>query len=166
MLRIRLGACAAAALLAAASPSGAMTSPGRLPLSSSDSRGEAPLPGRQQFNGTLRSSAEPRAAITARIERLSEISDAIRACWRLPTGAGPSGQQVTIRLSLRRDGQVIGRPAITFARLSSDRDERERFTRSVTQALERCTPLSLSPSLGAAIAGRPFTFRFVNDRPI
>jgi hypothetical protein len=121
-------------------------------------------PDRERLDGTVRSSAEPREI--SRIERLGEIHEAIRRCWRLPTGAGASGQQVTIRLSLRRDGQVIGRPAITFARLSSDRDERERFTRSVTQALERCTPLPLSASLGAAIAGRPFTFRFVDDRPI
>jgi hypothetical protein len=124
---------------------------------------DPPLALPQQINGIIRASA---AAGTIRpIERITHVFAALRACWEIPDGALATGQQVTIRVSFRRTGEMIGRPTITYSRPTDDRDERDRFARSAVDAFERCTPLPFSPSFGAAIAGRPFTFRFVDDRP-
>ena len=101
------------------------------------------------------------------VERIPDIFRAVRSCWRFsPPERGPSGQQLTLRLSFKRDGQVLGRPQITYYQPGGDREAQEDFRRSVMQAFQRCLPLPLSNALGSAIAGRPFTFRFIDDRAL
>lgn len=122
-----------------------------------------PLPSLpQQINGVVRSSAHPRRP--ERIERIGDVFTAVRACWALSDRDAGSGQQVTLRLSFKRGGEVLGRPRITYARTSDDAEMRQRFTHSILAAFGRCAPLPFSPAFGAAVAGRPFTFRFVADR--
>jgi hypothetical protein len=112
----------------------------------------------RSFNGVIRPGAgEP---VPARLDTLRDIGRAIRACWR-PGGAQNSGQEVTIRISFKRTGEVLGQPRITHYRAGRNGD-RDAFTGAVRDALTRCTPIPVSPSLGAAIAGRLFTFRFVD----
>jgi hypothetical protein len=119
----------------------------------------------EQINGAVRGSS--RAAEVARIDRIADVFPAIRACWRPPTGAsGPTGLQITVRLSFKRNGEVLGRPRVTYAGPGGDRDHRGRFAASIVSALRRCEPLPFSAGFGAAVAGRPFTFRFIDDRQI
>ena len=116
----------------------------------------------ESLNGTLRATRD--GSSDRRIERIRDVFPAIRACWRLPKGEGPSGQQITVRLSFKRSGELLGRPRITYSALGGDADAQRRFAASVLAAFETCLPLPFSPALGAAIAGRPFTFRFIDDR--
>ena len=116
----------------------------------------------ESVNGIVRATRD--GARAGRLERLRDVFLALRACWRLPKGDGPSGQQLTVRLSFKRSGELLGRPRITYSALNGDAEEQRRFATSVFAAFETCLPLPFSPSLGAAIAGRPFTFRFVDDR--
>lgn len=124
------------------------------------------------IGGGVRSSQPPprRDAGAGRVERIRDVFLAIRTCWRpLGASAGPTGQEVTIRLSFKRSGEVLGVPRITYynpGRAGGDRDAREAFTRSIAAAFQACTPLRFSPAFAAAIAGRPFTFRFMDDRAI
>jgi len=118
----------------------------------------------ESLNGTLRATRE--GAQARPIERLRDVFPAIRACWRLPSPSGPAGQQLTVRLSFKRSGELLGRPRITYAALGGDPDAQRHFTASVLAALQTCLPLPFSPSFGAAIAGRPFTFRFIDDRAV
>ena len=114
----------------------------------------------ESVNGVVRAN---RGGREGRIERIRDVFPAIRACWRLPAGE-PSGQQITVRLSFKRSGDLLGQPRITYAALGGDAEARRRFAGSVLSAFETCLPLPFSPTFGAAIAGRPFTFRFVDDR--
>ncbi len=99
-----------------------------------------------------------------RIDKLRDVFLALQSCWRR-NGERLSGDEVTIRLSFRRDGAVLGEPKITYYRAGKAAPERQQaFIASVRDAFARCTPLRLTPSFGAAIAGRPFTFRFVDYR--
>jgi hypothetical protein len=116
----------------------------------------------ESVNGIVRATRD--GARAGRLERLRDVFLALRACWRLPKGDGPSGQQLTVRLSFKRSGELLGRPRITYSALNGDSEAQRRFAASVLAALETCLPLPFSPALGAAIAGRPFTFRFVDDR--
>ena len=117
----------------------------------------------QQLNGIVRSAAP--VTEDARIDGIAGVFRAIRACWRPPaSGEGPTGMQVTVRVSFKRSGEVLGRPRITYYKAGGDRAFQDRFADSVFSAFERCTPLPLTAALGSAIAGRPFTFRFVHDR--
>ena len=86
------------------------------------------------------------------------IGPALFACWTPPSEA--QSFHVTIRMSLDRNGEVLGKPAITFSRFSGDMADQKRIVGSIVRALAACTPLNLTPSLGGAVAGRPFTLRF------
>jgi hypothetical protein len=153
-----LGAAAFAAALVAAEPGAAQGYDGddgyylQPPLS---------LP--EGINGVVRATAPVQAVQS--IETIRDVFAAVRGCWR-PPGTGLSGQQITLRLAFKRSGEILGTPRITYYRPGRNDEERNLFTRSVRQAFATCLPLALSPRLGAAVAGRPFTFRFVDDRPI
>jgi hypothetical protein len=41
---------------------------------------------------------------------------------------------------------------------------RDRYHAAITQALERCTPITFTPGMGGAVAGRPIAIRFVDNR--
>jgi hypothetical protein len=114
--------------------------------------------------GTVRPDAN--AAQPQRINTLRQVFQALQACWRPPGGSGYSGQEITLRLSFKRNGEVLGKPRITYYKAGTEREQREPFTRSVREAFERCTPFPFTESFGAAIAGRIFAFRFVDARPM
>ncbi|WP_112664197.1 cell envelope integrity protein TolA [Microvirga flavescens] len=101
-----------------------------------------------------------------RIDTLNDVFRVIQSCWRPPRNSGFSGQEITVLLSFKRNGELLGKPRITFYKSGGDADQRDAFQRSVLEAFARCTPLPVTEKLGSAIAGRPFTFRFADTRPM
>ena len=122
-----------------------------------------PLPSLpQQLNGVIH--PVPGERPPNRLEHVRDVFMLVRTCWRqAPRGLSNSGQ-VTLRMSFNRRGEVIGKPQITFYRPGADPNARDPFVNSIRTAFQRCTPLPVSERLGAAVAGRPFTFRFVDSR--
>jgi hypothetical protein len=117
----------------------------------------------QQLNGIIR--PVPGKKAPERLERVRDVFTLMRTCWRqAPRVLSNSGQEMTLRMSFNRRGEVIGKPQITFYRPGADPDARDPFVNSIQTAFQQCTPLPFSESLGAVIAGRPFTFRFVDSR--
>ena len=121
-----------------------------------------PLP--EGLRGTIR--PRPGTQDIAHVDRIAQIFQAIQACWRPPSGSGYSGQEITLRLSFKRSGEVLGRPRITYYNAGTQPEQREPFTRAVREAFARCTPLPFTESFGRAIAGRIFSFRFVDAQPM
>jgi hypothetical protein len=121
---------------------------------------DPPAPLSQEITGLIRGSMAP--GPVARIERIREVFPAVRACWS-PAGQGDG--ELTVRLAFRRDGTVMGAPRITYSK-AADTEASRAFADRVFSALERCAPLPFSPSFGAAVAGRPFTLRFIDDRNV
>ena len=123
-----------------------------------------PVPGlSENLSGVIRPSSE---APLERIDTLRDIFRALGACWTVPDGM-PSGEEITLRVAFRRNGEVFGSPRITFSRsLSADPGRRDAFIRSVHDAFARCRPLPFTEKLGGAVAGRVFVFRFSNTRPM
>lgn len=72
-----------------------------------------------------------------------------------------NGSEVTILLALKRDGSLMGRPRITHSNLIGGLDDQKLFLAAVISSIDGCLPLAITPGLGGAIAGRPFTLRIV-----
>ena len=90
----------------------------------------------------------------------SDVARSIAACWSPPH----EGDEITLRMSFRRDGSVFGKPRITYLKTSGEPDEEAALANSILTAITSCTPLRFTPSLGAAIAGRVFLIRFISPR--
>ena len=78
---------------------------------------------------------------------------------------GPAGSQVTITFMTKRDGSIFGKPRMTFSHLEGDAETRQRFINDAERAVDACLPLRITPSLGGAIAGRPFFITLGRPKP-
>jgi hypothetical protein len=102
---------------------------------------------------------------TRELNTIAEIITALRQCWAppRPDQARP-GMQITVQLSFTRDGEIFGKPRLTYETPDTSPAHKSAYRRAVAAALANCTPLVFSKSLGNAIAGRPLTIRFVDER--
>jgi hypothetical protein len=92
------------------------------------------------------------------LQTLRDIAPAVSKCWSPPYISGVG--QVTVMLSFRRDGTIIGTPRVTYSS-AAEPDEKQMLAESLLGALKKCGPLPLSDSLGAAIAGRMFAIKIL-----
>ncbi len=102
----------------------------------------------------------PRPTVPVSLRRFIEVGQALGSCWDPP--AEEPWTSITLRVSFRRDGSVNGMPRVPFVDAAGP-EQKSELADSLLAALKRCTPLSFSPSLGAAIAGEIFAIRFVNQ---
>jgi hypothetical protein len=101
------------------------------------------------------------------LRNLHDLFATLRACWvPPPIDEARPGMQISVRLSFRRDGSLLGKPFITFQTHEATENQRLAYRVALMQALERCTPLPLSAALGGAIAGRPISIRFIDNRKL
>lgn len=108
----------------------------------------------------LTSQAEP-------LTTMAEVGDAVMSCWKPPAGVTKSS--VTMRFSLKDDGSLIGPPEPTYINVAGDEKVRQTFLAAAADAVERCTPVELSPALAQGIGGQLFAMEFVSadkDEPI
>jgi hypothetical protein len=100
-----------------------------------------------------------------RLDTIRDMFDALRACWVPPAqDEARPGMQMSVRLSFRRSGQIIGAPRVTYASPDATPAARNIYHDAIMAAIERCTPLPFSAGLGGAIAGRPIAIRYVDNR--
>jgi hypothetical protein len=93
--------------------------------------------------------------------------DALRACWVPPQQEqARAGMQMSVRFALKRSGEIIATPRVTYVSPGAPPEARETYLNAITAALERCTPLHLTDGLGGAVAGRPIAVRFVDNRKL
>jgi len=96
------------------------------------------------------------------IGRLDEIARVVGACWSPPRGLIRfESVEITVRFSLTRSGELIGVPRMTFTNIDLDRIARDRLSAAAEAAIRRCTPVRMTATLAAAVAGRPLTVRLV-----
>jgi hypothetical protein len=101
------------------------------------------------------------------LNTLKELGAALQACWAPPPmNQSRPGMQITVMMSFKRNGELFGQPKVTFESPGASDDERLAYRIAVAQMLKRCTPLPFTDALGNAVAGRPFTIRFTDDRKL
>src|ERR1700738_4614288 len=82
------------------------------------------------------------------INSVREIRASLRACWISPEMSVPP--QVTVRLSLKRNGVILGQPLISYENPHISEADRAALHEAVAAALARCTPLN-DPRMKARI---------------
>jgi hypothetical protein len=107
------------------------------------------------------------AAQKATLNTLKDLGAALRACWTPPPLAqSRPGMQITVQLAFKRNGELLGNPRITFETAGASDDERLAYRTAIAETLKRCIPLPFTAALGNAVAGRPFTMRFIDERKL
>ncbi len=102
-----------------------------------------------------------------KLNTIRALFDALRACWvPPPRDAARAGTQMSVRLSFKRSGEIIGKPRVTYVTPGTEIDVRGHYETAIKEALDRCTPMPFTAGLGGAIAGRPIAIRFVDNRKL
>ena len=111
-----------------------------------------------------RSNANPHRP-TAKIDNLQQFMAALAECWNPPSIDERRGPvDLTFQVSFKRSGELFGKPRIvSFARTVTD-EERQRYYRSVAEAIDLCAPMPFTDSMGGAVAGRTFRVNFLDRR--
>jgi hypothetical protein len=102
--------------------------------------------------------------VSASANNLRELYLALDRCLSEIPIRGAAGSELTVVFSLRRDGSLLGRPRISYSKLTGDATAQQEFARQIAAGFDKCLPLSISDALGGAIAGRPLAMRFVVGR--
>ena len=99
------------------------------------------------------------------INSLRELFAALRACWEPPPLQDVrGGMQMSIRFSFKRTSELIGTPRVTYTSSNADPEVKRIYGDAIDAALARCTPMPFSKEMGDAIAGRPLSIRFIDNR--
>jgi hypothetical protein len=99
------------------------------------------------------------------LNTLRQMFAALRARWEPPPlSDARHGMQMSVRLSFKRNGEIIGTPRVTYTTPNVPPETKDVYHQAITAALERCTPMRFTGGLGGAIAGRPLSIRFVDNR--
>jgi hypothetical protein len=101
------------------------------------------------------------------LNSIGEMYAALRTCWMPPPkDSARHGMEYTVRFALKRDGEIMAPPRVTYSSHDAPAGVRDVYRDAVNAALGRCTPLHFSDRMARAVAGRPIALRFVDNRTI
>ena len=100
------------------------------------------------------------------VDNIKEAFARLRTCWKPPpeSQANPD-VEITVIVSFKRDGNILGHPKITYESEHATDNDRLAYRVAVMETLQRCTPMPFTEAMGGAVAGRPFAIRFQNRKP-
>ena len=107
-------------------------------------------------------SASAAQAQTGQVDNIKEAFARLRTCWKPPPPSRANPEvEITVIVSFTRDGNILGRPKITYESENANDNDRLEYRIAVMETLQRCTPMPFTEAMGGAVAGRPFAIRFV-----
>jgi hypothetical protein len=99
------------------------------------------------------------------VDNIQEMFHALRACWiPPPPNKSQPGMEYTVRFAFKSNGELLGPPRVTYATHGVSEEVRNAYQQAVEAALKRCTPMHFTKGMAGAIAGRPITLHFFDDR--
>jgi hypothetical protein len=100
------------------------------------------------------------------VDNIKQAFERLRTCWKPPpvSRANPD-VEITVIVTFTRDGNIFGRPKITYESENATDNDRLEYRIAVMETLQRCTPMPFTEGMGGAVAGRPFAVRFQNRKP-
>ena len=106
----------------------------------------------------------PAAAEPEQLNTIRDVVLAIHRCWRPPPPDKAGPVDITVIVSFNREGAILGHPRISYESEEATDNDRIAYRVAVMEALQRCTPMPFTESLGGAVAGRPFAIPFRNKK--
>ena len=102
---------------------------------------------------------------SGQVDNIKDVIAKLGTCWRPPppSRANPD-VEITVIVSFRRDGNIMGRPKITYESENATDNDRLEYRVAVMEALQRCTPMPFTESMAGAVAGHPFAIKFQNRK--
>jgi len=99
------------------------------------------------------------------LDTIGDLFAALRSCWSPPpSDIARPGMQMSVRFSVKRTGEIIASPRVTYATAGAPADTRAAYLKAINASLESCMPLNFTSGLGGALAGRPIAIRYVDNR--
>jgi len=101
------------------------------------------------------------------LNTLRDVGNALDRCWRdnlPPQDQARPGMTVTVMLAFTKTGALLGEPRFTYITPEASAETKALYQRAAVAAINACTPLPISESLGGALAGSPKIMRFVDQR--
>ena len=101
------------------------------------------------------------------LDTIGDLFAELRSCWSPPPAdAAHEGMQMTVRFSMKKSGEMIGPPRLTFATSGVPADVRDTYLKAINSSLDACIPMKFSDGLAGALAGRPIAIRYVDNREL
>lgn len=101
------------------------------------------------------------------VNTIGDLFAALRACWSPPPAAkARKGMQIAVRFSFKTSGELIGPPRLTYATPGVPASTRDTYLKAINTSLDHCLPLHFTKGLAGALAGRPISVRYVDNREL
>ncbi|HWZ39181.1 MAG TPA: hypothetical protein VNY08_12865 [Bradyrhizobium sp.] len=113
-----------------------------------------------QTPGQSQPQAQPRGPGGSPANTLHDVFDKLFGCWKPPSASAATPMDITVRFSFNRNGEILGKPRITYESATATDNDRLAYRVAVMEALQRCTPMPFTETLAAAIPGHPFAVQF------
>jgi hypothetical protein len=97
------------------------------------------------------------------VNTIKDVFERLGTCWKPPPASRAKAMDITVIVSFNRSGAIMGRPKITYESPEATDNDRLEYRVAVMEALQRCTPMPFTESMGGAVAGHPFAVRFHNQ---
>jgi hypothetical protein len=100
------------------------------------------------------------------VNTIRDVYAKLKTCWKPPPASSANPDiDITVIVSFKRTGDILGRPKITYESEQANDNDRLMYRIAVMEALQRCTPMPFTEAMGNAVAGRPFAIQFRNRKP-
>ncbi|SFJ51398.1 hypothetical protein [Bradyrhizobium sp. Gha] len=100
------------------------------------------------------------AAEDAPVNTLRDLFERLQTCWKPPPPNKARPLDITVVVSFKRSGNILGHPRITYETPGASENDRLQYRIAVMEALQRCTPMPFTDAMAGAAAGRPFAIQF------
>jgi hypothetical protein len=99
------------------------------------------------------------------VNTIRDVYAKLKTCWKPPPASSANPDvDITVIVSFKRTGVILGRPRITYESEQANDNDRVMYRIAVMEALQRCTPMPFTEAMGNAVAGRPFAIQFRNRK--
>ena len=99
------------------------------------------------------------------VNTLQDLMGALAGCWS-PPQLDPARESVdvTFQISFKRSGELFGKPQVIIFPRPVTAEQRERYSRAVAEALDHCSQMPFTETMGAAVAVRVFRVNLIDAR--